>query len=174
MNMNAKIFSFDLVTLLNQPLLPQCLCLLFGLLFVVEAGVDGYRLFRNTEILDVTVAPIQQVTPHRQAASLKMPLFGLYIPSESKQAIVQASSLDLKLIGIMYSQSNPAESQALIRLASGEELSYVVGDSLPGGATIHRIQSNRVLIEYHGALEALFLAKQTLHFEAPAKPLLTE
>ncbi|MGH8428677.1 MAG: type II secretion system protein GspC [Gammaproteobacteria bacterium] len=67
------------------------------------------------------------------------------------------TSLDLNLIGVAAASGGTA-SQAII--ASGtthEETTYPVGATLPGGAIIHEILPDRVILAHAGRLETLRL-----------------
>lgn len=99
-------------------------------------------------------------------------IFGNYQPIHSDEDIKQ-SSLDLDVVGIMYS-SDKVNSQVLIRAAGGEEKLYKVGDSLPGGVIIKKINKQTILLLYQGELESLSLPKNELIFGKPAKILIKE
>lgn len=67
------------------------------------------------------------------------------------------TTLDLKLIGVAAGRDG-ALSQAIIAGGNhGEETTYAVGATLPGGAVIKEILPDRVIIAHSGRLEALRL-----------------
>lgn len=171
--MNIKLSQFDFAALLNQPLLPKCLSAIFGILclFVLVTGIKGLVRTAPSALLS---AQIPQGLPSDLQQTLAMPLFGVYQAPQSSSSPLRQSLLSVQVIGIMFDAKDASQSHALIRLDSGEVHSYQVGDTIPGGAIIKRIQADRVVIEFHGELEGLFLMKQSLHFEPPAKPLLNE
>lgn len=100
------------------------------------------------------------------------PLFGQYVPKLTDVEIKQ-SSLDLEVVGVMFSNSETG-SQVLIRAGGGEEHLYSIGDLLPGGATIKQINEKGIVVLYNGSMESLSLPKNELLFDEPAKPLIEE
>lgn len=51
-------------------------------------------------------------------------------------------------------------AHAIIADGTGDEKVYFVKDSVPGGATLHRVQTDRVILNRGGALEALRLPRE--------------
>lgn len=100
-------------------------------------------------------------------------LFGVYVAPDLNEQSVKKSMLDVTLVGILLS-SDPNNSQVIIRSSSGDEKTYILGDSLPGGALIKRITAGGVLVERNGTLESLSLPKDDLTFEPVPKPLVGE
>lgn len=100
-------------------------------------------------------------------------LFGDYVPANLSEADIKQSMLDVQIVGIMFA-GKEAESQVVLRIGSGKEENYVVGDKLPGGAVIKRISPQGVVVLHNGALESLSLPKNELIFDAPLKPLIKE
>ena len=70
--------------------------------------------------------------------------------------------LNLKLRGIL-SANQPAYSRAIIASGSNEDI-YAVGASVPGGATVHAVLDDRVLLNRRGKIEALTLPRQSAEF----------
>lgn len=87
-------------------------------------------------------------------------LFGTAPPpnlSPTGGANTPETNLNLQLIGVAAGKDG-AKSQAII--ASGnthEEKTYGVGDAVPGGAVIHDVLPDRVILEHAGRLEELRL-----------------
>lgn len=99
------------------------------------------------------------------------PLFGDYVSLTTED--VKQSTLDFEVAGVLYS-TDSRSSRVLIRVAEGEEKSYFIGDTLPGGAVIKRIDPRGVIVLHNGAMESLSLPKNGLLFSKPAKPLIEE
>jgi general secretion pathway protein C len=68
------------------------------------------------------------------------------------------TSLSLTLKGI-FASANPKASRALIADSSGKQKPYAIGDDVPGGATLNRIQDDRVILERNGRFETLRLER---------------
>ncbi|KTD02146.1 general secretion pathway protein GspC [Fluoribacter gormanii] len=101
-------------------------------------------------------------------AILHSSLFGVYV--SDNLSTIKKSMLNVTLVGILFAnQIN--DSQVIIRSADGEENTYKLGDTIPGGAVIKRIMASGILVERNGALESLSLPKNELIFEPVAKPL---
>lgn len=165
-----SVMNFDWIVYLNKPLFPKLLSAFWGILLLLLV-VQNKSILWPVKARNLTVLSGTSEEPNVQSA-LTIPLFGHYVSVNHKNSMKQ-SMLALEVIGIMYA-SHPSQSQVLIRLNHGEERSYLVGDELPGGAIIKRIQSDRVVILYQGTLEVLHLPKNTLQFDEPAKPLFKE
>jgi general secretion pathway protein C len=67
--------------------------------------------------------------------------------------------LNLKLRATV-SADDQEIAHAIIADGSGKESVYFVRDSIPGGATLHRVHPDRVILNRGGVLEALRLPKQ--------------
>jgi general secretion pathway protein C len=66
--------------------------------------------------------------------------------------------LNLILRGVLATGSPYA--RAIVSAAGGDELSYRVGDHLPGGATLDQVLADRVILQRAGRFEALYLPKE--------------
>ncbi len=66
--------------------------------------------------------------------------------------------LNLKLRGAVSARDDQV-AHAIIADGSGKEKVYFLGDAIPGGATLHQIQIDRVILNRGGILEALKLPR---------------
>ena len=71
------------------------------------------------------------------------------------------TNLKLTLRGI-FSSSVPERAMVIIADASGKEKLYATGASVPGGAIVHTIYSDRVILERSGRYETLNLPRDHL------------
>ena len=92
-----------------------------------------------------------------------MHLFGKFeIKKEAPPAPVlskeppKPTRLNLKLKGI-FASTIKDNARAIIADAKNSEDSYKVGDDLPGGAKLHQILTDKVILENRGKLETLLL-----------------
>lgn len=87
-------------------------------------------------------------------------LFGKYEPDKvvasAQPVVVPETRLNLKLRGVFASNDNNA-ARAIIADSRGEEDSYRIGSSVPGGAILNEIYPDRVILEHNGQLETLKL-----------------
>ena len=85
-------------------------------------------------------------------------LFGVYTTSNA----IPQSNLDLKLVGTIASQ-NANNAYALISDPSGKTKPYQIGDTLPGGAILNKIEQDKVIINNAGRNEEIILPKPKLN-----------
>ncbi len=81
-------------------------------------------------------------------------------------ASAQPTSLSIVLRGIMLVDPHSA-SLAMIAPNGGRPVSYAVGQSVPGGATLEEISLTRVLLRVNGRLERLDLPKLSAAGDSP-------
>jgi general secretion pathway protein C len=79
------------------------------------------------------------------------------IPDETEDA--PDTRLNLRLHATVAT-SDQKIAHAIIADESGKEKVYFVGSSVPGGAKLHRIQTDRVILNRGGVLEALRLPRE--------------
>jgi general secretion pathway protein C len=164
----------DIKTWLASPVAYKAICMTFAILAVLQItiGITSYfALDRNIMNSAVMHGAEQSKSNHEEKNRfLSSPFFGEYVPKNLNESDVKRSMLNLTVVGIMLS-THEDESKVIVRTANGQEKTYTVGDSLPGGATIKRITIDGALVIRNGELESLTLPKNELIFEAPAKPM---
>ena len=91
------------------------------------------------------------------------------------EAPIDAPTTNLKLVlkGV-FASDDPDKAMAIIADAGGKEKLYRKGSQVPGGATVHTIYPDRVILERNGRFETLNLPRQRLPGNAVvARPLST-
>lgn len=167
------ISSGDLKIKLFRPAVAQCVFAFFLILLCAQLVNFSLGLWRrhapNTaENTTVTLNnPQQQI---QEDLMLNWPLFGEYVPKQFGDMHIKRSTLDLQVVGILYS-TNAQDSEVILRSSSGSEKSYKIDEKLPGGAILKQVSSNEVLVMHHGELESLSLPKNKLIFEPPTKEI---
>jgi len=119
--------------------------------------------------------PIASVTPVRAAPANNKPvesnytaiadshIFGEANPDDV-QPVAQSTEnapetkLNLELRGAIMSD-DPKQAHAIISAKGKSSEVYFVGDAIPGGATLHEVQSAQVILNRGGVLETLKLPK---------------
>ena len=164
----------DFKMVLLRPIFPQLICLLLTILLVLEIATGVHSFFSLEKAMSVRhdqpMETTSGVKKDSMNTALKTTLFGEYVPQSIVDADVKKSILRVKVVGIMFANTESL-SHVIIRSAGGREQTFGVGDSLPGGGVIKRITSDGVLIWRDGSLESLSLPKSALTFEAPSRPL---
>jgi general secretion pathway protein C len=74
--------------------------------------------------------------------------------------------MPLVLTGIIAAD-DPRNGLAILGPTAAAAKVYAVGDSVPGGAKLHSVLSDRVVIDRNGTLESLMLPRQPLSGAAP-------
>jgi general secretion pathway protein C len=89
-------------------------------------------------------------------------LFGVASSGGSAAQVVKApdTSLNLKLRGAIAADDESI-AHAIIADSSDKANVYFIDDSLPGGATLHEVHVDRVILKRGGAFETLRLPKQS-------------
>jgi general secretion pathway protein C len=118
---------------------------------------------------------VPAASPARTAAPLDLePVLTAHLfgePSAAPAPVVQQvedapdTRLSLKLRGIVAGD-DPSGGFAIVADSRGQEKLYKVGDAVPGGAKVHEVQDDRVILNRAGILEALRLPRE---FEASAR-----
>jgi general secretion pathway protein C len=91
---------------------------------------------------------------------------------EASPAPLPATPLNLRLVGIFFMERGGDRALALIAESNGPERGYRIGESLPGGARLQRIQRDHVVVFRGGREEILKLPKlgETAPTNAPMAP----
>ncbi len=90
-----------------------------------------------------------------------LPVFGIAGNKKAVKQFIPATSLNLKLKGILSNADDNTLSSAIIQDASGTEKLYKQGDKLPGGAVLESVESNAVIIRYLGNLQKIFFPEES-------------
>jgi general secretion pathway protein C len=78
---------------------------------------------------------------------------------ETDPNAVAATNLNLVLAGTI-AESDPAKGYAIIGDSAATARVYAVGRTIPGGAKLHSVYADRVILDRNGKLEALLLPKK--------------
>ncbi len=149
--------------------LPVLLALLLAVAMVAATSWQGYGIYQSetSQSLDATSKSAQPAIPQRrdppavELASLE--LFGTAdqeaaaTPEDTEN--LPETNLRLKLRGVLAAEGEFPGS-ALIEDDKSETEVFLVGDQLPGNATLRSVHSNRVIIERNGALENLYFPEE--------------
>ncbi|WP_375191279.1 type II secretion system protein N [Marinobacter sp.] len=151
--------------LLDNQRLPLILALVAGAAMVALTGWQGYQFWQTVsqqsqfgavEPLVDGASGIQE-PPKVELATLS--LFGSASSGGTPQEIdtenLPETNLRLALRGVLAAQGDFPGS-ALIEDDKGNTEAYLVGDELPGNATLRSVHPNRVIIARSGKLENLY------------------
>jgi len=100
------------------------------------------------------------------AAVTNAHLFGAAPPPKQDGANAPQTSIPLVLTGTIAG-NDPQNGLAILGQTAQTAKVYAVGDNVPGGAKLHSVYSDRVVIERDGQLESLALPRQLNNGNAP-------
>ncbi len=80
-------------------------------------------------------------------------------PVEAPPPVISITPLNLRLVGVFFVERGDGRALALIAEGNGLERGYRIGDLLPGGARLERIQRDHVVVSRQGRQEVLNLPK---------------
>ena len=93
-----------------------------------------------------------------------------------KQVVVQQKVIDapetrlrLDLKGV-FASSNAKEALAIISSSKGKDKTYHIGDKITGGALLHAVYADRIILKRNGKLETLRLPKHKVDSKAFYSP----
>ncbi len=159
--------------LLLRPIVVQLVCVILAIILMTQVT---YYIFALSDIrhVDKLESPqpitINQLSQTEIQTDLKAHLFGEYLPKELSDLNIKRSMLDLQVVGILFA-TRMRDSNVIIRAENGQEATYHVGDTLPGGAIIKQISAGGIVVKHNGQLESLTLPKSELIFQPPPKPM---
>jgi general secretion pathway protein C len=117
------------------------------------AGAPARRTAAPTHMLDL-------------AAVTNAHLFGAAPAPRQDGANAPQTSMPLVLTGIIAA-NDPQHGLAILGPSAQTAKVYVVGESVPGGAKLHSVYSDRVVIDRDGRLESLALPQQLATGKGP-------
>src|SRR3981081_4037981 len=103
--------------------------------------------------------PVRQAPARSRPALPNAHLFGAAPALRQDGANAPQTSMPLVLTGIIAG-NDPQNGLAILGQSAQTTKVYAVGDSVPGGAKLHSVYSDRVVIDREGQLESLFLPRQ--------------
>jgi general secretion pathway protein C len=155
---------------------PKLTSAVLGALIVLELGRLAYSMYATPvkSPQPVAVAAHRQQRPGLDIQSvISAHLFGVAPVEQGSQdpASAPQSSANLVLAGTIATQ-DPKRGVAIVSDGGGPSKVYSVGDKI-GGAALHSVYLDRVILDRNGALETLLLPRQLLlgtRGPAPVRP----
>ena len=146
--------------------LPKLIFILLIILITQTFAELTWGIFVPTEKLSAPMAsPTSRVNTSAASSNLKnvsaYHLFGnAKQPVVTEKEVINApeTRLRLNLKGV-FASSKPKEALAIIASSKGKDKTYHVGDKVVGGAALHAVYEDRVILKRNGKLETLSLPK---------------
>lgn len=96
-------------------------------------------------------------------------LFGRSAPAGPGDGTAPVTSMALVLVGVL-ADDDPMKGIAILGPSATAARVYLIGSGVPGGAKLHAVYSDRVLLDRGGAIEALMLPRRQSSPGGPAPP----
>jgi general secretion pathway protein C len=150
---------------------PQVLTVILALALAAQLALIVVNLSsrsRQTAPPPAVAAPV--VPPVDIAGLVNAHLFGnAAVQATGDAANAPPSSMALVLAGVLATD-DPQQGMAIIGESATAAKVVSVGKQVPGGAQLHSVYADRVIIDRGGALESVFLPRRTSGGSAPPPP----
>ncbi|MFN2360665.1 MAG: type II secretion system protein N [Marinobacter sp.] len=149
--------------LLTSSRLPLLLATVAGIGMITVTAWQGYRFWQSeTDTVASPSTNVQPATDILQEPEVNLGTLDLFgkpgamdSQAEPDTENLPETNLRLLLRGVLAA-SGEFPGSALIEDDKSTTEAYLVGDELPGGATLRSVRANRVIIERGGKLENLY------------------
>lgn len=154
--------------------LPKFLALFFIVLIVQTFAELTWEIFAPAEKPPIYTASSSPVQIDTSATSSSLSNIGSYhlFGNAKKQDVAQEKVIDapetrlrLDLKGV-FASTIANDAMAIIATSKGKDKSYHIGDKIVGGAVLHAVYADRVILKRNGKLETLSLPKPKLDSKA--------
>lgn len=163
------MIAIDVKSILLKSITPKLLCAFLGVAILLEL-MSGLKIYVVPEPLPIVQAerpvPLSAIVPISREKLVNMPLFGAFLPQDLTGVALKSSTLHVKLLGVILSD-NEAQSEAILELQNGQQQVYHIGDVVPGGAVIKRINQDEIYVMHDGEVEYLFLPEKGINLDSP-------
>lgn len=135
---------------------------LAGLTLAFLAGSSGPTVAVTAPVVESSASASANAPPTDYTAIAAWHLFGQMEagrPVEAPPTPLPVTPLNLRLVGVFFIERGGDQALALIADGSGPERGYRVGEPLPGGARLERVQRDHVVVSRNGRQEVLNLPK---------------
>jgi general secretion pathway protein C len=135
----------------------------------IEAGVIVTRNLGQTAAVPAAPAPPAAAPPRRGVDLRSIVDAHLFGQSAVSSTDAPPTSIPLVLAGVLALQ-DPNQGMAILGPNAAQAKLYAVGSAVPGGARLHQVYRDRVLLDRGGAIEALMLPRKSAVSGPPPAP----
>ena len=171
--MKITFSNEELKSFLENPITIKAICVFLAFLIICQV-VSFYSQLSYIKNIGLSrfVSNVDGALQNSLTGTsiLNLDLFGKFVPKSLDKANIAPSTLDIRVIGILFS-SEKDESQVILQFANGKENIFKIGDIISGGASLVEIYRDKVIISRDGLFESIKLSNQKLIFSPPPKPL---
>lgn len=126
----------------------------------IEAGIIVTRNLGQTALMASDAAPAVTAQPRRGVDLRSIVDAHLFGQAAVSSTDAPPTSIPLVLAGVLALQ-DPNQGMAIMGPTAAQAKLYAVGSAVPGGARLHAVYRDRVLLDRGGALEALMLPRKS-------------
>jgi general secretion pathway protein C len=126
----------------------------------IEAGVIVTRNLGQTAAAPSAPAPAAAAQPRRGVDLRSIVDAHLFGQAAVASTDAPPTSIPLVLAGVLALR-DPNQGMAILGPTAAQAKLYAVGSAVPGGARLHAVYGDRVLLDRGGALEALMLPRKS-------------
>jgi general secretion pathway protein C len=126
----------------------------------IEAGVIVTRNLGQTAATPSAPVPAVAAQPRRGVNLRSIVDAHLFGQAAVASTDAPPTSIPLVLAGVLALQ-DPNQGMAILGPTTAQAKLYAVGSAVPGGARLHAVYRDRVLLDRGGALEALMLPRKS-------------
>ncbi len=148
---------------------PHALSAILAIVVGLQAAVllvDAYGAGESPPPSASAATPPPASTRWNLRSLLDAQLFGQASAGGQDGSQAPATSLSLVLSGIVASE-DPRRGYAIVGESAATARMHAVGSTLPGGARLHSVYPDRIVLDRNGSLESLSLPKRPLASLAP-------
>lgn len=157
---------------------PEVAAAILAVAVAIQAGTLATDIFGAGDLPPIDAAAAGYSPPAAGAARRSIDamsmasahLFGHAELAASDAANAPRTSMPLVLAGLLAA-NDPEAGYAIVGESAAAAKLHAVGSTLPGGARLHSVYGDRIVIERGGVLESLMLPKQLLATMTPAAAL---
>ncbi len=174
-----SLASVEGMAAMLQSRAPEVVAAVLAVAVAVQAGTLGTDFFGAGDIAPIDAAAAGY-SPPTGGSGARRPvdlmaianahLFGQAEIAAGDAANAPRTSMPLVLAGLLAAD-DPEAGFAIVGESAAAAKLHGVGSTLPGGARLHSVFGDRIVIERGGVLESLVLPKQLLPSTAQAAPL---
>lgn len=161
LNANKHLPTFVFIVLII--LLTQTLAELTWQLFTDEQDFPARTAKKNQVVsskVEVSTTQLKDVATFHLFGDAKKPLV-------VQQHVIDAPETRLKLdLKGVFATTNASEALAIISSSKDKDKTYRIGDKVIGGALLHAVYADRVILKRNGRLETLRLPKSKVDSKA--------
>lgn len=153
--------------------LPKLIFIVLVILITQTLAKLTWQLFSGEQEISSTASNSQVVLPVKVSTPQLTDVAAYHLfgdakkPVVAQQKVIDAPETRLKLdLKGVFATTNASEALAIISSSNNKDKTYHIGDKVIGGALLHAVYADRVILKRNGRLETLRLPKSKVDSKA--------